>query len=327
MRLGQRVRTDRMQAGAQGAAQLTGLHRRRQLPQDRPLLTAIRRLELGPGEHELPVEADALGLEQIEIERRPVAHDRHDRPLGPDQLRHHRPVGIGVAEVGDRVDLAQPQLGQLGHQGLAVIDHGIGAHRLAPGAALRPGGGGDHPQASPAGQLDRDRAHAAGAAEDQQAAPRVTAEGIQPQPLEQRLPGGEAGERQRRGLGRIQRCRPGPDDRLLHQHPFGAAAGSADVTREPDPIARSERRHRRAHRLHHSCGIPAQQPRRRSAGLASRRQRGPHLGVHRVDRQRLHPHQQVVRPGSGFGQNDRLEAGRVAAAAATPGRDRSHIRA
>ena len=268
------------------------------------------------------MEAHALGLEQVEIQRRPVAHDRHNRPLGPDQLGHHRPIGVRVAEVGDRVHLRQAQGRQLGGQGLAVVHHVAGAQPLAPGPALRSRGGGDHHQARPPGQLNRDRTHTSGAADDQQAAARIGALRIQPQPLEQGLPGREPGEGQRRRFSGTEIRGAAAADRLLHQHPLGVAAWPADVPGEPDPIARGEALHRIPDGLHHPGGIPAEQPRWGASPWV--RQAGAHLGVHRIHRHRLHPHQQVVVAGHRIGQLHQGKGPWIAAGKAPVGRNRFH---
>ena len=69
---------------------------------------------LGSGEHEFPSEVHAFALEHVEIERSAVSHNAHDRPLGFDQLCYYVPVGVGVAEIGDGIDLAVAQGNQLG---------------------------------------------------------------------------------------------------------------------------------------------------------------------------------------------------------------------
>ena len=162
------LRRDRAPLGAQGGAQLPRLDAIGQLLEDLPLAGQVRGAIAGAGEHELPVEAGAFALEPVQIQRRPVADDRDDRPLGPDQLRHDVPVGVGIGEVGDSIHRLQAQLGQLGRQLTAVVEDMIGAQLPHPGGTLRPGGGGDHQQAGAAGQLDRQGADAAGAADDQQ---------------------------------------------------------------------------------------------------------------------------------------------------------------
>lgn len=86
-----------------------------------------------------------------------------------------------------------------------MIDHVVRAHLTYPFDALRPRCGGNHREAGMPRQLDRDGAHAASAADDQQmpAAIARTVEGKR-HALEQQLPCGQGGQRQRGRLREAQ---------------------------------------------------------------------------------------------------------------------------
>jgi hypothetical protein len=150
-------------------------------------------------------------------------------------------------------------------------------------------------QAGDLGELDADGAHAAGAADDEHAAA-----GLDLQPVEERLPGGDRGERDRGGLGEVELLRLAADDALVHQVKFAVAARARDVARVVDRIAGLEQARLGAGRFHRAGGVPAQHARRGGARLAL-------LVVDRVHRDRVDLDQQVAAGRRGLGQLDVCE--------------------
>ena len=71
-----------------------------------------------------------------------------------------------------------------------------------------------------AGELDQDRADAAGSADDQQGTRIDALAGDSAEAVEQQFPGGDRGQRQRRGLGEGQCLRLAADDTLVNQMKF-----------------------------------------------------------------------------------------------------------
>jgi hypothetical protein len=125
--------------------------------------------------------------------------------------------------------------------------------------------------------------------------------------VKQQLPGGDGGQRQRRGLGEVQRRRLAADDALVDQLELRVAAGTGDVAGVVDLVAGREQGHLVADRLDHAGGVVAEHARR----IFLLRLGCAHLGIDRVDRDRFHPHQDVVAGRFGLGQFDVLQGLRV----------------
>ena len=160
-------------------------------------------------------------------------------------------------------------------------------------------GGRDHLRAGqPARQLDGDRAHTARAGGDQQRTGIVGAADAQTEPIEERLPGSDRGQRHGRGLCEIERTRLATDDALINQMPLRIGARAGPRAGVEHLVARLEQRDVGANRLDHAGGIETQhaQPTRIGRDIAS------HLGVDRVDRYRVDAHQQVATGDNRFGQ-------------------------
>src|SRR5207249_11200308 len=102
---------------------------------------------------------------------------------------------------------------------LAVIDDVVGAELLRPGDRFGPRGGRDHVEAGDFRELDADRADAARAADDQDRAARLYFHA-----LDEAFPGGDGGERNRRGLREVERFRLAADDALVDEVQFAVAA-------------------------------------------------------------------------------------------------------
>src|SRR5262245_15840095 len=108
---------------------------------------------------------------------------------------------IGEGEARDQPDWRYPELLDLLLHRLGMIDHGMRAEIETPFLRFRPRrGGDDRKPGEAAGELDQDRADAAGAAGDQQRARIDALAGYGAEPVEQQLPGGDRGERQGGGL-------------------------------------------------------------------------------------------------------------------------------
>jgi hypothetical protein len=84
---------------------------------------------------------------------------------------------------------------------------------------------------------------------------------------------------------------------VIDRLPFGIAAGPGEIAGVKHLVARREVRHALTDRLHHARRVPAEDARRIVRPFAERR---ADLGVHRIHRDGLHAHQQVLVAGFGF---------------------------
>src|SRR5690606_17100033 len=109
------------------------------------------------------------------------------------------------------------------------------------------------------------------------------------------FPGRDRGQRQRGGLRELQRLRLVSDDARVDPLVFGVAARAGDVAGVVDLVARLETGDLVADGFDHAGRVEPQHFRRRF----DLRLRRAHLGVDRIDRYRLDPHQQVVPGGRG----------------------------
>ena len=169
-----------------------------------------------------------------------------------------------------------------------------GAHGGAPVRRGLTSGGGDHRHAEVAGgQLGGDGADTAGAAHHQQG----LAGGVfrsQAELVGEAFPGGEHGQRQGGGFLHAGAFGHFRHQALVHALVLGVAALALHGPGVPDPVAGQEVADFGAYRFHPTGGIIAEyfMALLRQGALA-------YLGVHRVDRYRLHRHQQVA--GAWFG--------------------------
>ena len=104
--------------------------------------------------------------------------DLHQPPLQGEDLEVAQDV-VAADHVEDHVDAAPS--GCLGHvlrrkSSVAIVDRDLGAEPSAGRALLGAAGGGEHARAERLGQLDRRGADAAGAAMDQEALARTSAD-------------------------------------------------------------------------------------------------------------------------------------------------------
>jgi hypothetical protein len=109
------------------------------------------------------------------------------------------------------------------------------------------------------------------------------------QALEQSFPGGDGRERQRRGLGEGKLLRHAPDDALVHEVQLAVRARSLVAAGVVHLVAGLEELNLLSHRLHHARGVVAE-----DLQLAGLQPRHAALGVHGIDRDRLHLDQQVA---------------------------------
>jgi hypothetical protein len=119
---------------------------------------------------------------------------------GADDLGEAFDVAAGV-RAEEIVDAAGCG-GQGGGDEVVVVDGGVGAHLPHPGPGLLAGGGGEDTDAGdPFGELDHDRAHASGGAQDQQGAGVLRGEA---EAVEEGFPGGDGRQGQGRRLGEAE---------------------------------------------------------------------------------------------------------------------------
>ncbi len=260
------------------------------------LLDAVGSGKARAREHEFPVDADALGLVGIADAQRPTRlDDQADVSLRRQQQAQFVPVVIGVGQVECDLHRVDAQRLQLGLKRLPVVDHVPGTHLPAPvgrGLARRRG---DHLETRMAGQLDRHRADPARTADHQQVLAGVAAiVQAQGHALEQQLPSGERGQRQRCGLSEIQRGGFARDQAFVHPLVLRIAAGAGDITGVIDLVTRGEQAGLVADRLDHAGGVPTQHAGRLERG---RIRAGTLLAIDGVDRNRLDPDQQVTPTG------------------------------
>ncbi len=222
--------------------------------------------------------------------------------LRRQQFTQHLPVAVGVGQVQRGVHLVDAEGLQLRCQRLAMVDDVRGAQLPAPGAAFLARCGRHHGESGMAAELDRHRADAARAADDQQG-PAAVAAAIElvGHALEQQLPGGERGQRQGRGFGEIQRARLARHQSFIHQVHLCVAARPGDIAGVVHLVPHLERGHLGADGQDGARGVETEDAGRRVFALA----RTPQLGIDRVDRHCLHAHQQVLPlRGGGRGQFD-----------------------
>src|SRR5205823_5178267 len=178
------------------------------------------------------------------------------------------------AEIGDVVDVLVAERLDLRAQRLPVIDNVIGAQLLRPGDRLRPRGGGDDLQTGHLGDLDGDRANAAGAVDDQHARATVAAD---LHAVEKRFPRGDRRQRNGGGLREVERLRLAPDDAFIDEMELAVRARARDVAGVIDGVARLEERDLGTYRGDGAGRVPAEH-----AGRG--RVRFSLLGVDRVHR-------------------------------------------
>ena len=167
----------------------------------------------------------------------------------------------------------------------------MGAEIEAPFLRFRPDRGSDDGEAGEAaGELDQDRADAAGAADDQQGARIDALAGHGAEAVEQQFPGGDRGQGQGGGLGEGQRLRLAADDALVDQMEFRIGALAQDRAGIKHLVARLEQRDVGADGVDDSGGVIAQ-----NLGFALGRSGAlAHLVVDRIGGDRLHRDQDIA---------------------------------
>jgi hypothetical protein len=178
-----------------------------------------------------------------------------------------------------------------------MVDDMVGAHAAGPiggfGARRRR----DHREAGISGELDRHRADAAGATDDEDGGVAGRPLAVDLEAVEQHLPGGDRRERQGGGIGGRERLRSRTDDPLVDELQLGVRARAEDRPGIEHPVAGPEQRHRVPCPDDSSHGIEA-----KDAEAALGRRIVPKLGVDRIDGDRLDPHQQVMPERHRIGQ-------------------------
>ena len=320
MRLAQVGGIDRAQRAGTGGHDRAGVGQPRDLAQDFLLALDVRGAEQRPGEHQLPVQRQALALQRHHVQCGRIV-DQRDPALRRDQFDDVAHVTVGVRRGEHERRRADAQRGHLRRQRLAVVDDVVRAHLLHPFHRFRARGRGDHGQPGQRPrQLHGDRTDAAGAADHQQGIGRARHRVVHAQAVEQGFPGGQRGQRQRHRVLVIQLLRCMGDDARIHRLQLRVAAGAVDLAGVEHAVARLEALHLAADRAHPAHRVPAQ-----DAGPARfRLRRGAHLHVHRVDRDRLHFDQQVVRAVFRLRHFQVLQRARVGNGQGSGGTDRFH---
>ena len=230
-----------------------------------------------------------------------------DAAAAQDRQRPHRVVAA------DRVDHDVQAAQHLGEVGLPVVDDLVGAERadqLVLGRARRA----DHVRPERLRDLDRDMPDAAGGGVDQHALP-----GLHARDLGQRLPGGEADERQRRRVDVVEAVRLAREVARRRRDVLGVAARLLGEARHAEHlVARLEQARARAGGLDHARHVVAEDRRVAPHAEAAR---GTPLPVGRVDAGGMDGDEDLGRAGLRARDRDGLE--HVGPAPAACG-DRAH---
>ena len=160
---------DEAEAFGESRADATAVGEPGDLAQDLALARDVGRAIQAARVHEFPVQREALALELHDVQIRKVV-DQSDSALGrqrgDDVIEMFRGVGQGCRELDAR-DAERLKLRQ---EGLAVVDHRMGAELGDPVRALGPRGRGDDLEPCKlTSELDQDGADPACAADDQKA--------------------------------------------------------------------------------------------------------------------------------------------------------------
>src|SRR6185369_7895649 len=148
-----------------------------------------------------------------------------------------------------------------GREIAGVIDDGVGAELFDPLCRFRSRCGRDHTQACELlRELNRDRAHAARAADQQHALAAVGAGAGNPEAIEQPFPRGERSERQGRGGGEPERPRFVANDALVHDVEFAVRTRLLDTAGVVDLVAWLEQLRAGADFANDARRIPAEYP-------------------------------------------------------------------
>ena len=192
------------------------------------LLDHVLGLEQRAGEHELPAEAERLGLDTVDVYFLRIV-DYGNVAAGLDQLDNGREMTLGAVERGD-IAGSDAKLLHLRNQRLPVVDHHIGPHFSHPvDSVLTRGGGDDGEVGQFLGQLDEDRADTAGCADDEQTLSLAFAF-LDPETVEEDLPGGDGGQRQACCFGKAKGLRFHADNSLIDSVELGVGAGAGQIT-------------------------------------------------------------------------------------------------
>ncbi|CAE6954804.1 conserved protein of unknown function [Ectopseudomonas oleovorans] len=284
---------------AQGGAQHATVDQAGHALQQAVLLDHVLGLVQRAGEHQLPVQRQALALEFHHVQRLHGVVDQRQAALGLQRLDQLLVVLLGLGQAGDVGHLADADARQFLAQRLAVVDHVVGTQFAHPGLGLRARCGADHGQAGQAAsQLGEDRADASGGTDDQQGLVLVGRAFADLQAFEQQFPGGDRGQRQGRRVGEGQAAGHMTDDALVDHMQLAVGAGPVDGAGVEHPVARLEQADLAAHGLDHAAGVPAEH----LGGAVRWRDALTDLGVDRVDRNGADLDQQVARAGYRLGQ-------------------------
>ena len=81
----------------------------------------------------------AFGLQKSQVEGPAGTINAANATLRPNQIRHRLPVGVGIREIRDEIDLRISKMLHFGFERLAMIKDIVGSHFFTPIASLRPG--------------------------------------------------------------------------------------------------------------------------------------------------------------------------------------------
>src|ERR1700733_7072318 len=97
----------------------------------------IRRLEQGPSKHEFPGEMNAFVLQKSQVQSLAGTIDAANATLRSNQIRHRLPVGVGIHEIRDEIDLSISKMFHFRFERLAMIKDIVSSHFFTPIAGLR----------------------------------------------------------------------------------------------------------------------------------------------------------------------------------------------
>ena len=255
-------------------------------------------------EHQLPVQAQRLGLERSEIER-PGLVDEHD---GAEGLRDRRKAREMFG--GSRGHEYRVEFGRTGNSGFflerfATPQKAVDAKLFEPAARFRSTGGrpntgvGSCPE-----QLHRHRAHAASATSDENVGGGIFGD---TKLLEEPFVRGQCRQRQCGGLGEIQRLRRQSREPRVDHLELRVRAVATEIPRIVNAIAGTKTADRWADGDDDTGGIPTENDRfLRCAGA-----RTSHFEVDGVHGNGAHVDEEVVGAGRRRRHVERHEAFRV----------------
>ena len=184
--------------------------------------------------------------------------DQCEPSLRGDQFGDVGGMLLGMRRRKDESGSANAELGNLGREGSGMVDDMMCPEPLHPRLGVRPRGGGDDREVRAlTGDLDGDRADAAGAANDEDRGGGTRNPFRHIQAIEHRLPCRQRRQRQRRRFCPVQRRGLFTDNPGVDEMELRVGAAPRDRSGVIDLVAGLELRHVRADLAHDPGGIPS----------------------------------------------------------------------